>query len=152
PLVPNTKSLGAARYRSSRDGPDSRQRGTAQCGSRRTLAVLALEPRAALLQLELDDRLIVGVFNDVGGDLELSLEALSIPSYVLDRAGIVRWINPATERLLGDVRGRHYTSIVAPEDRARAQVLFTRKVLGNVPATDASGFLLSSDGKRVSVE
>ncbi len=88
----------------------------------------------------------------VGGDVEQALESVGVPSYVLDTTGIVRWINPAAERLLGDIRGRHYTSVVAPEDSRRAQELFSRKVLGTAPATDATGFLVSTAGTRVAVE
>ena len=88
----------------------------------------------------------------VGGDIELALEGVGVPSYVLDTTGIVRWINPAAERLLGDVRGRHITSVVAPEDSRRARELFTQKVLGTAAATDAPGVLLSTAGKRVPVE
>jgi DNA-binding CsgD family transcriptional regulator len=65
---------------------------------------------------------------------------------------VVRWLNPAAQRLVGDVRGRHFTSIVAPEDVPRARELFARKVLGTSPATDASGVLVSADGTRVQVE
>jgi PAS domain S-box-containing protein len=70
---------------------------------------------------------------------------------VLDTTGVVRWINPAAERLLGDVRGRHYTSVVAPEDQPRAQELFTRKLLG-ASATDTTGVLVSTDGTRLPLE
>src|SRR5689334_14840387 len=86
-----------------------------------------------------------------GGDVEQALDRINVPSYVLDRTGLVRWINPAAERLLGDVRGRHYTSVVAPEDRPRARELFTRKVLG-VSATDTTGVLVTNDGRRVALE
>jgi PAS domain S-box-containing protein len=88
----------------------------------------------------------------VGGDVEKALESVGVPSYVLDKTGIVRWINPAAERLLGDIRGRHFTSVVAPEDSRRAQELFSQKVLGTAPATDATGVLVSSTGTRVGVE
>jgi PAS domain S-box-containing protein len=88
----------------------------------------------------------------VGGDVEQALESVGVPSYVLDTTGVVRWINPAAERLLGDIRGRHYTSVVAPEDSRRAQELFSRKVLGTSPATEATGFLVSTAGTRVAVE
>jgi PAS domain S-box-containing protein len=88
----------------------------------------------------------------VGGDVEQALYNVGVPSYVLDTTGVIRWINPAFERLLGDVRGRHFTSVVAPEDRSRAQELFSRKVLGTSNATDATGVLVSREGKRVSVE
>jgi PAS domain S-box-containing protein len=88
----------------------------------------------------------------VGGDAERALTSVGVPSYVLDTTGVVRWINPAAERLVGDVRGRHFTSIVAPEDRLRASELFTRKVLGTSSATDTTGVLFSSDGKRLELE
>jgi PAS domain S-box-containing protein len=88
----------------------------------------------------------------VGGDVEQALAGVPVPSYVLDTDGVVRWINPAAERLLGDVRGRHFTSIVGPEDRARAQELFARKVLGTTAATEASGVFVSRDGTRLTLE
>jgi PAS domain S-box-containing protein len=88
----------------------------------------------------------------VGGDVELALNNVGVPSYVLDTTGLVRWINPAAERLLGDVRGHHFTSVVAPEDSRRAHELFSRKVLGTAPATDATGVLVSTRGTRVAVE
>lgn len=88
----------------------------------------------------------------VGGDAERALAGIPVPSYVLDTAGVVRWINPAAERLLGDVRGRHFTSIVGSEDRARAKELFARKVLGTTAATETSGVFVSTDGTRVALE
>jgi PAS domain S-box-containing protein len=86
------------------------------------------------------------------GDVEQALESVHVPSYVLDTTGVVRWINAAGERLVGDVRGRHFTSVVAPEDSRRARELFSRKVLGTSPATDATGVLVSTAGTRVAVE
>ena len=77
----------------------------------------------------------------VGGDVEQALEDVGVPSYVLDTTGVVRWINPAAERLVGDIRGRHFTSVVAPEDSRRARELFAKKVLGTAPATEATGHL-----------
>ena len=88
----------------------------------------------------------------VGGDAERVLAGIPVPSYVLDTAGVVRWINPAAERLLGDVRGRHFTSIVGPEDQARARELFARKVLGTTAATETTGVFVSTDGTRVALE
>src|SRR5688500_1042899 len=88
----------------------------------------------------------------VGGDVEQALENVGVPSYVLDTTGVVRWINAAAERLVGDVRGRQFTSVVAPEDSRRARELFSRKVLGTAPATEATGVLVSTAGTRVDVE
>ena len=89
---------------------------------------------------------------NVGGDVEQALESVGVPSYVVDATGIVRWINPAAERLLGDVRGRHFTSVVAPEDRPGARERFAQKMLGTSPASEATGHLVSTAGTRVPVE
>jgi PAS domain S-box-containing protein len=88
----------------------------------------------------------------VGGDVEEALHGVGVPSYVLDTTGVVRWINPAAERLVGDVRGRHFTSVVAPEDSRRAREVFSRKVLGTSAATDEPAVLVSRAGERVSVD
>ncbi len=50
------------------------------------------------------------------------------------------------------MRGRHFTSVVAPEDSRRARELFARKVLGTSPATEANAHLVSTGGSRVPVE
>ena len=88
----------------------------------------------------------------VGADVEKALENVSVPSYVLDESGIVRWMNAAAEQLLGNVRGRHFTSVIAPEDRPRARERFAQKMLGTSVATDVSGHLVSTAGARVPVE
>jgi DNA-binding CsgD family transcriptional regulator len=89
---------------------------------------------------------------NVGGDVERALGDVGVPSYVLDTTGIVRWINPAAERLLGDVRGRHFASVVAAEDGRLARELFTKKVLGTTAATDENAVLVSTAGERHAVE
>ena len=88
----------------------------------------------------------------VGGDVEQALTGIPVPSYVLDTEGIVRWINPAAERLLGNVRGRHFTSVVGVEDQARARELFARKVLGTILATETTGVLVSTGGARFELD
>ena len=89
---------------------------------------------------------------DVSGDVEEALEAISVPSYVIDASGVVRWLNPAAEKLVGDVRGRQYTSVVAPEDGRRARELFAQKVMGTADVTDSEGVLFNGDGQRITVE
>jgi PAS domain S-box-containing protein len=89
---------------------------------------------------------------EVGGDVERALESVGVPSYVLDETGVVRWINAAAEQLVGDVRGRHFTSVVTPEDSRRARELFAQKVLGTSTATEATVHLVSTAGTRLAVE
>ena len=88
----------------------------------------------------------------MGADLERVLEHVNVPSYVIDRAGVVRWMNRAAREGVGDQVGRQFTSVVAPEDTRRARELFTRKILGNTVVTDAPVGVVDADGKRLAVE
>lgn len=88
----------------------------------------------------------------LGGDFRGALENVSVPSYVIDRAGVIRWVNPAAMELVGDVRGQHFTRVVAPEETRRARELFSRKIVGAVAVTETEGVLLAADGARVALE
>lgn len=88
----------------------------------------------------------------MGADIEGALEHVNVPSYVIDRAGVVRWMNRAARATVGDQAGRQFTSVVAPEDTRRARELFARKILGNTEVTDAPVVVLEADGGRVGVE
>ena len=84
--------------------------------------------------------------------METALETVNVPSYVIDPTGVIRWVNPAARRLVGDVRGRQFTSVVAHEDTRRAREHFARKIAGTERVTDAQVILLDSDGDRVQVD
>jgi len=84
--------------------------------------------------------------------LEQVLEHVNVPSYLIDTSGVVRWLNPAAEKVVGDVRGRQFTSVVAPEDTRRARELFARKIIGGEQVTDAGVTIMGSGGGRVAVE
>jgi PAS domain S-box-containing protein len=88
----------------------------------------------------------------IGGDMHEALEAVNVPSYVIDTAGVIRWVNPAAQRLVGDVRGRQFTSVVVAEDTRRAREQFARKIAGTAKVTDAEVTLRGVDGDRVSVD
>jgi PAS domain S-box-containing protein len=74
------------------------------------------------------------------------------PAYVIDRHGIIRWLNPAARKLVGDVRRRHLTSVVAPEESRRAREIFTRNLLGPSAGSDNKAVVIGADGERLSVE
>jgi PAS domain S-box-containing protein len=84
--------------------------------------------------------------------LDEVLEHVNVPSYIIDTTGIVRWLNRAARIVVGDVRGRQFTSVVTPEDTLRARELFARKVVGTATVTDAGVSLVSADGNPVAVE
>jgi PAS domain S-box-containing protein len=94
----------------------------------------------------------VPALSAIGGDLERALERVNVPSYVIDRSGVVRWMNEASRRLVGDQVGRQFTSVVAPEDTRRAREMFARKVVGNSEVTDAALKVVDIDGNHLSVE
>ena len=88
----------------------------------------------------------------LSGEIVHALEHINVPSYVIDAAGVIRWVNPAASRLVGDVVGRQFTSIVAPEETRRAKELFARKILATAEVTDASVVVVDEAGSRVAVE
>jgi PAS domain S-box-containing protein len=87
-----------------------------------------------------------------GGDVEGALEEINVPSYVIDASGVIRWLNPAAQRLVGDVRGKQFTSVVVPDARRHARQVFADKIAGTAPVTDAEVELLDEDGDIVGVE
>ena len=88
----------------------------------------------------------------IPGDVQRALRDVNVPSYAIDRFGIIRWLNPAALELVGDVRGRQQSSVVAPEQAREAKESFTRKLLGTERSTDVSVVLLGSSNERVQVQ
>ena len=94
----------------------------------------------------------VAALRAMGADVEGALENVNVPSYVIDDAGVIRWMNKAARLGVGDQVGRQFTSVVHPDDTRRARELFVRKLMGKTPVTDASVTVLDGDGDRVGVE
>jgi PAS domain S-box-containing protein len=88
----------------------------------------------------------------IGGEVEDAIERVRVPAYVIDGHGIIRWLNPAARKLVGDVRGRQLTSVVAPEETRRAREIFTRNLIGPPAGSDNKVVVIGADGRRVSIE
>jgi PAS domain S-box-containing protein len=88
----------------------------------------------------------------LGGDVEDAIERARVPAYVIDAHGIIRWLNPAAQRIVGDVRGRQLTSVVAPEETRRAREIFARNLIGPPAGSDNKVVVIGADGRRVSIE
>jgi PAS domain S-box-containing protein len=88
----------------------------------------------------------------IGGDVQDALQTINVPSYVIDPTGVIRWLNPAALRLVGDVRGRQFTSIVAPEETRRAREVFARNLAGTGRANDTQVVVIGADGEHVGIE
>ena len=88
----------------------------------------------------------------VPGDLDAALEDVNVPVYAYDAHGVIRWLNGAARRLVGDVRGRQFTSVVAPWETRRARDAFARKLAGGERHSEGSVVLIDADGDPVKVE
>jgi DNA-binding CsgD family transcriptional regulator len=66
-----------------------------------------------------------------------ALERVNVPAYILDRAGRVRWLNPAAEAITGDCVGRLFTEVLGRVDADDAWAIFRRNLTG-VPHPDFS--------------
>ena len=88
----------------------------------------------------------------IGGEVEDAIERVRVPAYIIDRQGVIRWLNPAAKRRLGDVRGKHLTSVVAPEQSRRAVEIFTRNLMGPPAGSDNRVIAIDADGKRFAAE
>jgi PAS domain S-box-containing protein len=97
-------------------------------------------------------RLIRGDLHSIPGDVREALEAVNVPSYAIAPTGMILWVNEAAKRLVGDVRGRHFTTVVATHDTRRAREHFARKIAGTEKVTDAPVVLVGADGERINVE
>jgi len=92
------------------------------------------------------------VGGEIPGDLHQGLEDLNVPAYAVDRFGVIRWINSAAKKLVGDIRGKQQSSVVVPEQAREAKESFLRKMMGSEKTTDATAVVVAPGGQRVQVE
>jgi PAS domain S-box-containing protein len=94
----------------------------------------------------------VEVLRAMGADVEGALEHVNVPSYVIDHTGMIRWMNEAARRIVGNRVGHRFTSVVAPDQTLRAREIFARNLLGTAPVRDSSVAVVDQDGQRLAVE
>jgi PAS domain S-box-containing protein len=88
----------------------------------------------------------------IPGNLHGALEDVNVPAYAVDRFGIIRWINSAAKKLVGDVRGKQQSSVVVPEQAREAKESFLRKMMGTEKSTEGTVVVVGPDGERLQVE
>jgi DNA-binding CsgD family transcriptional regulator len=88
----------------------------------------------------------------IAPDLAPSIAKLTVPAYILDRNGVVRWLNQAAVDHFGDLRGKRISQIVEPEYAALARREFAAKILGSTESSDATVAVRTSDGRSVRVD
>jgi PAS domain S-box-containing protein len=85
----------------------------------------------------------------LGADLDRALDDLPAALYVLDRGGKFVWLNGTAVEIFGEMRGRHFAGVVAPDQVHLARKQFARKLIGEVLSTDYDLALIGRSGERI---
>ena len=121
-----------------RSSPSRRRTSTSTCGSgtscaraRARRAARRGGPFARTLELAMKevDR-AMPILRVLGDDVVEALELLNVPSYLIDAAGIVRWLNPAAKTPSAMRPAASSPRSSSPDDTGRARELFAGKVVG----------------------
>jgi DNA-binding CsgD family transcriptional regulator len=91
------------------------------------------------------------VTDELDGSISAALERLPIPIWITERSGRIRWLNPAARNVLGSIRGRHFSGVIAPESLNDFRESFARTILGASDLTVRRVTLLGHEG-RVTAE
>jgi PAS domain S-box-containing protein len=84
-------------------------------------------------------------------DVTPALEALAMPSAVIDRDGRIRWLNRGAAEIIGDRVGEPFVLAIAPEDHHVECTDFEKKLVGESASTNYSVTLLARGGRRLPV-
>jgi DNA-binding CsgD family transcriptional regulator len=87
----------------------------------------------------------------LGGEIDEALADIGVPAFILDRTGVVQWQNARAYDVVGDARGRHFSSVVSPESVNQPRVEFTKQMLGSARTSDRDLVLRGRHGTRVPV-
>jgi PAS domain S-box-containing protein len=85
-------------------------------------------------------------------DLTMTLQKVRVPSFVVDRDGVVTWLNDAAKEEFGDLEGLPFTRIIPPERADFVRRQLDRKLAHPSAVTDYDTDVLTSDGRRRAAE
>ena len=88
----------------------------------------------------------------LGADIHGALQTVPVPMYVLDRRGIVVWLNDAASAMIPGAVGRRFTDVMPADQLHRARRMFALRILGQAPFTDQETAITSPTGERHEVE
>ncbi|HZR95502.1 MAG TPA: LuxR C-terminal-related transcriptional regulator [Gaiellaceae bacterium] len=86
------------------------------------------------------------------GDVIDALERLPVPVYVIDRTGVIRWLNRASHEFIGEREGARFVDVLEPESVPVAREAFAKKLVGGAPSTEFGVTIRTRDGRRVRAE
>lgn len=85
-------------------------------------------------------------------DLRTTLQKVQVPSFVVDRAGVVTWLNDAASEEFGDLEGHPFSRIIPSESAEFVKRQLDRNLSRTEPVTDYTTEVLTRDGHRRSAE
>jgi DNA-binding CsgD family transcriptional regulator len=88
----------------------------------------------------------------LGGNIDDALSEIRVPAFIISRDGVIRWQNARATEVVGETRGRHFSSVVAPDVVHQARVEFAKQVVGTARTADRRLVMRSADGARAAVE
>jgi DNA-binding CsgD family transcriptional regulator len=88
----------------------------------------------------------------LGGDVTGALEEVSVPMYIVDRRGRIRWLNRAGRDLLPGGTGKKLKEVIAPEQVHPTLRHFALRMLGREEFADHETLLKAPSGQRHEVE
>ena len=84
-------------------------------------------------------------------ELTRTLKRVKVPSFIAASDGTLTWGNEAAKKMFGDLSGRPFTTVIAPEDVPLVQRQLQRKLQGE-PVTDYEVDVFTADGRRRGAE
>lgn len=81
-------------------------------------------------------------------DLRTTLQKVRVPSFVVDRAGVVTWLNDAASEEFGNLEGCDFSRIIPGERREFVKRQRDRKLKHTESVTDYKTEVLTRDGRR----
>ena len=91
-------------------------------------------------------------FRRLSVDVAGALSEITVPAFVINRRGEIRWLNAAALEAFGNRRGEHYSVVVAPEARRAVNDQFSRKIIGASKTTSYRTVLVDKWGERRAAE
>jgi len=85
-------------------------------------------------------------------DLRTTLQKVRVPSFVVDTAGVITWLNDAANEEFGDLEGHAFSRIIPRERAGFAKRQLDRKLERTESVTDYETEVLTRDGRRRAAE
>jgi DNA-binding CsgD family transcriptional regulator len=89
---------------------------------------------------------VTRVLAALGGEVDAALERISLPAFVVDPDGRVRYLNGEARSLYGEAVGRPIVDFVAPESAMSARISLTRQLLGTQSVSDTEVWTRTLEG------